>query len=184
MALRYDPGGAENDHLVVLDASTLAPVGGEPVAVGSAGRIVAVAPDGLQAIVVTSSIDREPAETKVLLVDLEKRRLVRSTPVEPGGQPFAGARNNTVAPDGRTVGIGGTLGDVVVVDAVTGDVSPLLHAHDGRVESITFAPDYASFVTTGEDGAVKLWDTATWRRPRHRPSVGAEPSGPGVVPGP
>ena len=99
----------------------------------------------------------------MLLVDLETRRIVRSTPVEPGGQPFDGARNNTVAPDGRTVGIGGTLGDVVVVDAVTGEVSPLLHAHDGFVESVTFAPDYATFITTGQDGAVKLWDAATQR---------------------
>ena len=117
--------------------------------IGSAGRMVAVTPDGRQAVVVASSVADEPAETKVLLVDLETRRIVRSTPVEPGGQPFAGARNNTVAPDGRTVGIGGTLGDVVVVDAVTGEVSPLLHAHDGFVESVTFAPDYATFVTTG-----------------------------------
>ena len=161
VALRHDPGGAENDNVVVLDASTLAPVGGEPVPTGSAGRMVAVTPDGGQAVVVVSSINREPAETKVLLVDLETRRVTRSTPVEPGGQPFAGARNNTVAPDGRTVGIGGTLGDVVVVDAVTGEVSPLLHAHDDFVESVTFAPDYASFVTTGRDGAVKLWDAAT-----------------------
>jgi WD40 repeat protein len=44
---------------------------------------------------------------------------------------------------------------------VTGKTSPLLHAHDGRVESITFAPDYASFVTTGADGAVKVWDATS-----------------------
>jgi len=30
-------------------------------------------------------------------------------------------------------------------------------------ESVTFAPDYATFVTTGQDGAVKLWDAATQR---------------------
>ena len=29
------------------------------------------------------------------------------------------------------------------------------------MESITFAPDLATFVTTGRDGAVKLWDTET-----------------------
>ena len=49
----------------------------------------------------------------------------------------------------------------MVVDAVTGELSPLLHAHDDFVESVTFAPDYATFVTTGRDGAVKLWDAAT-----------------------
>ena len=121
--------------------------------------MVGVAPDGRTAVVVVSSIT-ERADTKVLLVDLATRRIVRSTPVEALGQPFGGARNNTVAPDGRTIGIGGTLGDVVVVDAVTGDVSPVLHAHDDFVESVTFAPDKATFITTGRDGAVELWDTA------------------------
>jgi WD40 repeat protein len=162
VALRYASGGApDDDSLVVLDASTLAPVGGAPVPVGSTGRMVAVTPDGRHAVVVASSWTQDSNETKVLVVDLQTRRIVRATPVEPSGQPFAGARNNTVAPDGRTVGIGGTLGDVIVVDAVSGEVSPLLHAHDGFVESVTFAPDYATFVTTGQDGVVALWDAAT-----------------------
>ena len=47
------------------------------------------------------------------------------------------------------------------MDPVTGDVSPALHAHDGFVESVTFAPDRATFVTTGRDGAVKLWASAS-----------------------
>jgi hypothetical protein len=66
-----------------------------------------------------------------------------------------------VAPDGRTVGIGGTNGDAMVVDAVSGEVRPFLQAHDGFVESVTVAPDLATVVTTGRDGAVKLWDTET-----------------------
>ena len=48
----------------------------------------------------------------------------------------------------------------MIVDAVSGEVSTLLHVHD-VVESVTFAPDCATFVTTGQDGAVYLWDTAT-----------------------
>ena len=160
VALRYrDESGAE--ELVVLDASTLVPVGGEPVPVGSAGRMMSLTPDGREAVVVVSSI--EIPETKVLVVDLETRRVVRSTVVEPLGEPFGGARNNTVARGGRTVGVGDVFGNVVVVDAGTGRVGPLLLAHDGRVESISFAPDEATFVTTGQDGAVKLWDTDTQR---------------------
>jgi WD40 repeat protein len=163
VALRY---GATEDHddLVVLDASTLAPVGGEPVVTGSTGRMVGVMPDGHRAVVVTSSFTREPNETRVLLVDLETRRIVRSTPVELNGQPFGGARNDTIAPDGRTVGIGGTDGDVFVVDAVTGEVRPIPHAHDDFVESVTFAPDFATLVTTGRDGVVELWDARTQHR--------------------
>jgi WD40 repeat protein len=159
VALQVEPSRPDDldVDLVVLDAMTLAPLGGEPVPVGSTPRMLGVTPDGRTAVAVVSSTTHP--DTKVLLVDLESRRIVRSTPVEPGGQPFGGARNNAVAPDGRTVGVGGPFGDVVVVDAVNGTVSPLLRGHDGRVESITFAPDKATFVTTGQDGAVKLWDT-------------------------
>jgi WD40 repeat protein/DNA-binding SARP family transcriptional activator len=159
VALALDEA-AGSEQLVVLDAATLAPVG-EAIPVGHTGRMVAVTPDGREAVVVVSNT--EVPDTNVVLVDLDERRVVRSTPVAPGGTPVGGARNNTVASDGRTVGVGTTFGDVVFVDAETGDVSPLLHAHDDRVESITFAPDYATFVTTGRDGEVKLWDRASRR---------------------
>ena len=72
--------------LVVLDASTLAPIGGEPVPIGSTGRMLAVTPDGRHAVVVASGTAREPGD-EVLLVDLETRRIVRSTPVEPPASP-------------------------------------------------------------------------------------------------
>lgn len=146
------------DSLIVLDATTLEPVGGEPLVVGETVRAVSVTPDGRSAVVVVSSTTHP--ETKVVVVDLETRRIVRSTEAEEferGG----GARNDYVAPDGRTVGLGNTVGDVDVVDAMTGEVSPVLHAHDGVVESVTFAPDKATFVTTGRDGVVELWDRAT-----------------------
>jgi WD40 repeat protein len=149
----------DDEDLVVLDATTLEPVGGAPVPLGSTARRVAVTPDGRAAVVVTSAMLHP--ETDVLLVDLETRRIVRATPVDALDRPEEVPRNNTVASDGRTVGLGGRNGDVVVVDAVTGDVSPVLPAHDGHVESVTFSPDTASFVTTGIDGVVKLWDTAT-----------------------
>jgi WD40 repeat protein len=151
---------SDPDDLVVLDAATLAPVGAA-VPLGYGGRDVSVTPDGRSAIVVVST--GAPGETRVMLVDLAQRRIVRSTPVPEFDRRRNGPRNNTVATNGRTVGLGGTGGDVVVVDAVTGKVSPPVHAHDDFVESITFAPDYQTFVTTGRDGGVKLWDAATQR---------------------
>ena len=117
------PRTAPND-IVVLDANTLAADGGESVPIGHGGRAVAVTPDGSKAIVVVS--DPEQPDTKVLLIDLETRRIVRSTPVELLGEPFQGSRNNTVAPDGRTVGLSNPLGDVGVVDALDGEVTTLL----------------------------------------------------------
>ena len=138
--------GRVPETLVVLDAATLAPVG-EPVELGFAGRMISVTPDGTHAVVVANTVGE--GVTKVLLVDLEARRVVRSTPVTEFDERQDAPRNNTVAPDGRTVGIGGVLGHLVVVDAVTGEVSPVIHAHDDTVESITFAPDAATFITTG-----------------------------------
>jgi WD40 repeat protein/DNA-binding SARP family transcriptional activator len=150
------------ETLVVLDATTLAPVGGEPVPLGYVARMLSVTPDGRQAVVVANTPGK--GKTKVLVVDLETRNIVRSTPrLKAFDRRGESPRNDTAAPDGRTVGIGGTGGDVVVVDVVTGEMSPVRPAHEGFVESITFAPDGATFVTTGQDGTVKLWDKATWR---------------------
>ena len=153
--------GLVPESLVVLDAATLAPVGGQAVSLGYVGRMLSVTPDGGQAVVVANTPGQ--GETKILLVDLVTRRIVRSSGLMAEFDQRNGPRNNTVAPDGRTVGVGGTHGDVVVVDAVTGELGPMLAAHDGFVESVTIAPDAATFITTGQDGAVKLWDRATWR---------------------
>jgi WD40 repeat protein len=149
----------DQDELVVLDATTLTPVGGEPVLVGPWARLLALTPDGRRATVVVS--DAVFSKTKVVVVDLETRRIVHATPVKVLDRIGETARNNTVAPDGRTVGVGGNFGDVVIVNAMTGEVRPFLDAHEGFPESITFAPDLTTFVTTGVDGAVKLWDMET-----------------------
>ncbi len=70
--------GRVPETLVVLDATTLAPVG-EPVELGYAGRMMSVTPDGTHAVVVANTVGE--GVTQVLLVDLEARRVVRSTPV-------------------------------------------------------------------------------------------------------
>ena len=149
-----------NSHLDVLDATTLEPVGGAPLALGPAARFLAVTPDGRQAVVVLSSFSKsDPEPTTVPLVDLDERRIVRSTPIDSTGR--GAARHNAVASDGHTVGLGFTLGQVQIADAVTGELSPPFQAHDGFVDNISFAPDIATFVTSGTDGAIKLWDTKT-----------------------
>jgi WD40 repeat protein len=113
-------------------------------------------------------------DTKIVVVDIATRSVVRTTHVERDGRPIAGFRNNTVDPDGRTVGLGGVIGDVIILDAATGERRPTIHAHDDFVESITFAPDHATFVTTGREGALAPWDAATQclvgsiLRPNHR----------------
>jgi WD40 repeat protein len=156
VAIRVDAG---QQYVDVFDALTLAPLGGAPVPIGNVGRAIGVTPDGGQAIVVVSSTE-EPYNTEVVLIDLATRRVVRSTPVELLGEPFQGSRNNSFAADGRTVGLGNNNGDLGVVDAVTGEVATRPHVHNG-VESVAFAPDVATFITTGQDGAAYLWDSET-----------------------
>ena len=145
----------DQSNLDVLDASTLEPVGGAPLPLGGLARIVSVTPDGRQAIAVVNGTSS--ADLKVLVVDLGRRRIVGSTAGNFGN--VGGARHDAVADDGRTVGLGFTSGKVAFVDAMSGKVSPAFQAHDGFVESVSFAPDVATVVTAGRDGAIKLWDT-------------------------
>jgi WD40 repeat protein len=160
VAIRLDPAYLEN--LVVLDADTLTPVA-EPVSVGHTVRMLGVAPDGRTAIVVVSQgFDPDVPGTRVRVVDLETGQIVRTTAILYGAaQLFTGARNDTVAADGRTVGLGSSSGDVAIVDAITGEYTVLPRAHDDYVESVTFAPDYSTFLTTARNGQVKVWDMTT-----------------------
>ena len=144
----------ENFRLQVFDAATLEPVGGEPLPIDTSARAIQVTADGQRALAVLSAYDHP--ETSVVVVDLDRHRVLRSTPIEQGG-----ARNNAFAPDGHTVAVGSNNGEVRIVDAETGVTAPAIPAHDGIVESVSFAPDVKTFVTTGRDGAIRLWDTAT-----------------------
>jgi WD40 repeat protein len=141
--------------LQVLDATTLEPIDGPPLSIVPGAWAVFVTPDGRQAVLFTSPPDF--SGSNVVVVDLESRRIVRSIAVKDIGVPPA----RTLAADGRTAALGDFSGVVAIVDVVTGKTVPAFHAHDGFVESISFAPDVATFVTAGRDGAIKLWDTKT-----------------------
>jgi len=139
----HDDGG--NPLLEVLDATTLEYAGGRPLPIDIAIRDLTVAADGGRAIAVQSAWDHQ--ETRVVLVDVNERRILRSTPIE---QEQA-AQRNAVGDDGHTVAVGCGGGEVRIVDARTGATSPAVAAHDGVIDSISFAPDVKSFVTAGED---------------------------------
>jgi WD40 repeat protein len=160
------------EYVVVLDATTLETDGGKPVLIGDWVRAIGVTTDGKEAIVVVSI--PEPPDTEVVLVDLTTRRIVRSTPVDVLGDPFQSARNSVVGPDGRTAGLGNLQGDLGIVNALTGDVTTRPRVHNGRIESVAIAPDGNTFITTGLDGAVYLWETATQRLLASMAPLGAD----------
>jgi WD40 repeat protein len=162
-----DDDGVLNTRVQILDATTLQPVNGAPLQLEGLAISVSITPDGRQAVV---GLGHPSTPIDAVVVDLRERRTIRSIPLEELDWTWS----NTVGSDGRTVGPGDTSGRVVIVDARTGDKSPPIQAHDGFVESVSFAPDLATIVTAGRDGTVKLWDTGT-RIARHRPSSGLEP---------
>ena len=147
-----------SSHLEILDATTLEPVRGAPLALGPTALFVAVTPDSRHALVVLHRLD-QPSPIQVLVVDLDEWRIVRSTTIDATGR--GAALHDTLAGDGRTLGLGSTSGHVQIVDAMTGEISPPFQAHDGFVDNISFAPDLGTFVTSGTDGAIKLWETKT-----------------------
>jgi WD40 repeat protein len=81
------------------------------------------------------------------------------------------------APDGRTLGIAGADGTVVLWDRRTGKVRDAFKAHEKRTTFLTFSPDGAALASVGGDRAVKFWDPATGDRllslNKPRPEVNA-----------
>jgi WD40 repeat protein/DNA-binding SARP family transcriptional activator len=160
LAVRYlvEDEGAISSHLDVLDAATLRPVDGAPLALDGTAHSMAFTPDVRTAAVgLTHPGTDEPVEG--LVVDLDERRIDRTVALEELTEP----QTSSIGAGGRTMGFGDPNGKVVIVDTATGEKRPVLQAHNGPVVSISFAPDEDTFVTTGSDGAIKLWETGTSR---------------------
>jgi WD40 repeat protein len=156
LVMRYLVGDGHTSHLDVLDPTTLRPVGGAPLSLNGTAHQMSFTPDFRTAVVgLTHPGTEEPVEG--LVVDLDERRIERTVTIEALTEP----RASGVGSDGRTIAFGDPSGKVVIVDVTTGEKSPVLQAHNGAVMSISFAPDEATFVTAGPDGAIKLWHTAT-----------------------
>ena len=79
------------------------------------------------------------------------------------------------SPDGRRFVVGGTFGEVRVLDVEAGEwVGPARRGHDGEVCGVRYAPDGAMFATGAADGAIVLWDGITGAEMNRLP---ATPSG-------
>jgi WD40 repeat protein len=66
------------------------------------------------------------------------------------------------SPDGATIlSTGASNDEAVVWDAATGEAVARFGGHAGGITSAAFSTDGASIVTAGNDGRLRVWDTAT-----------------------
>jgi hypothetical protein len=81
------------------------------------------------------------------------------------------------SPDGKTLGIAGADGTVILWDRQTGKVRDSFKAHDKRTTFLTFSPDGGALASVGQDRWVKFWDPDTGDRllslNKSRPEVNA-----------
>ena len=95
-------------------------------------------------------------EGETVVRDAHDLSVIERWPV--GGRGASGYWPTALAPDDRTVAIGGEDGSVRLLDLETGGERKALGSHDAEVFGAAFTPDGRGLVTTGAGGDVILWD--------------------------
>lgn len=150
---------ADADGVVTrLDAASLEPVG-EPVELEGTAGSFSLGPDGNEAFILDNYLPDplfEHSGPGWQLVDL------RSGSVENRGEVGFDAAWMASSPDGHHAAVGGTGGQVVVLDLDTGEqVRPPTTGHASDVWTMAYSADGSRLVSTGTDGSVSLWDGST-----------------------
>ncbi len=143
----------------MLDPATLAPVG-RAVQLGQPVAGVAAGPDNRTAIVLTGSLDASgyfiPSTTGWSLVDL-----VAGTVLDEGALGIDG-KGVDYSPDGRRAAVGGTAGEVLVLDLGAGvPLGPPAVIANEVVDSVTYSPDGGRILAAGGSASVALLDGET-----------------------
>jgi DNA-binding SARP family transcriptional activator/WD40 repeat protein len=132
----------------VVDAETLEPTG-PGVQSGEELRLPFARPAEPSGVVMTAS-------GRVLLINLAAGRVVED--LDPGFTGWWAASS----PDGDRLAVVGTAGEVRLYDVAERRwTGPAVQAHRGEQTFVDFSPDGTTFLTTGFDGRLGLWDGAT-----------------------
>jgi WD40 repeat protein len=92
--------------------------------------------------------------------DVPQRRLSSSSSIRPGIRVTCGDCSR----DGHLIALGGFGGEVLVIDVANGtSVRTLTGRHQKWVMDVEFSPDDRFMATAGNEGFVRLWETASWR---------------------
>jgi len=71
------------------------------------------------------------------------------------------SKPSTLSYSNNTVAIGSVNNDILILDAITGSQTAVLHGHTSGVGSVAFSLDGTSLVSGSEDKTAKLWDMQT-----------------------
>ena len=144
----YVSGGAGQAVLMRFDARTGAARLG-PVPINRAGfTSLMITSDGRRLVAV--------GDGETVVRDAQDLRVLKRWPVgRRGASPY---RPTALAPNDRTVAIGGQDGSVRLLDLDTGRQRTALDRHAAEVFGTRFTPDGRFLVSTGADGDVILWD--------------------------
>jgi WD40 repeat protein len=144
-----------------VDAETLKPVA-TPVDVGDRVWFVAVTPDGRTAVTLGDDLTARPPDNADLpvnryaVVDLAAGRVTQRGVLPDDSKALA------IAPAGNKVAIGGSGGELLLLDLADGRIRRSTTAgHEGTILSATYTADGDTIVTGGYDGRVALWDAHT-----------------------
>ena len=74
-----------------------------------------------------------------------------------------GATALSFSPDGNTLAAASNQA-VLLWDVATGTKAPTFAGHSARITSVVFSPDGTTLAAGAQDGGVRVWDVATWKR--------------------
>ena len=144
--------------VTTLDAQSLEPVR-EPVQLRGTREVFSLDPEGNLLLHLTGA-GSDPFIESVgrgwELVDLRTGSVVNE------GRVGFDIRWMASSPDGHHAAVGGTTGEVVILDLDTGRaLRPPVAGHGSSVWTLAYSADGSRLVTSGDDGSVSLWDGAS-----------------------